>query len=133
MMNIPQKGILVFEDKGKKFTGEKHYLKNLISDCDIKVGTQDKNGKPIALTVEVSEAGTIDRDTFERKKDVPVVCEKMNYEKASPKNLFDKVSGLKSIFKENMKEGIDKEYYIQKGYRSLPISEAEYKNIDYIV
>lgn len=133
MMNIPPKGILVFEDKGKKFVREKHGLTNLISDCDIKVGTQDKNGKPIALTVEVSEAGSLDRDTFERKEDAPVVCKKMNYEETSPKNLFDKVRGLKSVLKSNIRKGIDKKYYMQDGYGSQSISEAEYKNVDYIV
>lgn len=133
MMNVPPKGILVFEDKGKKFIGEQHGLKNLINDCDIKVGTQDKNGKPVALTVEVSEAGTLDRDTFERKKETPVVCEKMNYEKTSPLNLFDKVLNLTYVLGSNKRKGINEQYMIDKGLYPETITESEYKNIDYIV
>lgn len=133
MVDIRNKGILVFEDKGKKFIKQEHALKNLTEDCDIKVSTQDKQGKPVALTVEVSQAGTLDRDTFERKEGAPVVCEKMSYEKSSPMNLFGRTKGLTSVLKSNIEDGINKKFYARNGIFSNEISEADYHNIDFVL
>ena len=133
MVDIQNKGILVFEDKGKKFVKQEHALKNLTSDCDIKVSTQDKQGKPVALTVEVSQAGTLDRDTFERKEGAPVVCEKMSYEKSSPMNFFGTAKELTYILKSNVKKGINKQFYAENGLFSDKISEADYHNIDFVL
>lgn len=133
MVDIQNKGILVFEDKGRKFIDEKHALKNLTSDCDIKVSTQDKQGKPVALTVEVSQAGTLDRDTFERKEGAPVVCEKMSYEKSSPMNLFGRTRKLTYILKGNIDNNIGKQFYAMNGSKKSEISEADYHNIDFVL
>lgn len=134
MVNIQNKGIVVFDDKGKKFIGERHSLTNLTKDYDIIVGTQDKEGKPVSLTVEVSQAGTIDRDTFERKSDAPAMCEKMNYEKLSPRSLFGITMNLVYILKNNLEEGkTGKNYYVKSGFARKEISEADYHNIDFVM
>ena len=131
MPYIDYKGILVFKDKGGKFQRTQNNIENLTRKYDIKVDTQDKDGKPVALTFEISDAGTLDRETFERKEGVPVLYGKTKYETTYPERLFTFARDLTALFHYNKVLGNNIVYRANDGYGPDNVSKEDYYNIDY--
>ena len=131
MASIDYKGILVFKDKGGKFQRTQNNIEILTDEYDIKVDTQDKDGKPVALTFEISDAGTLDRETFERKEGVPVLYGKTKYETTYPERLFTFARKLTACFNANKLDGINIGYCANNGYGPDEVSKEDYYNIDY--
>ncbi len=129
-------GHLYFYDEGKKFIGEVHGLKNLISDCDICVYSLTPKGQttPAWLIVKVTAAKCMDRylDSDASFSNRFVIMKKFDYEDLSPKNLFDKVRGLKSVLKSNIKNDIETKFYEQpaRSYGSLTCTPDEFFSIE---
>ncbi|HBL40706.1 MAG TPA: hypothetical protein DDY98_03710 [Ruminococcaceae bacterium] len=125
------KGILIFNDKGGKFRKNKNNLKILTAENDIIVGTQDKNGKPVALTFEISESGTLDRNTFERAEGATVLYAKIDYEKTPTDQVFSIARGFRNICSTNIRYGRKEKYIALIGIERETISKEEYYDVDY--
>ena len=101
-------GHLYFYDEGKKFIQEKHGLTNLISDHDICVYSLTPKGQttPAWLIVKVTAAKCMDRylDSNASFSERCVVMERMDYERSSPRNLFDRVRNLKGFCSYHLRE-----------------------------
>ncbi len=123
-------GHLYFYDEGKKFIQEKHGLTNLISDHDICVYSLTPKGhtSPAWLIVKVTAAKCMDRylDSNASFSERCVIMKRMDYERSSPMNLFDRVRSLKNILMANAEDGIETELYEQMGLRSKPLTAEEF-------
>ena len=127
-------GKLYFHDKAKKFIDQAHGLTNLISEHDICVYSLTPKGhtSPAWLIVKVTMAKCMDRylDSNASFKERCVIMKKMDYERSSPMNLFDRVRSLKNILEANDEENLETEFYEQAGLRSKPLTAEEFFSIE---
>lgn len=123
-------GHLYFYDEGKKFIGEVHGLKNLISDHDICVYSLTPKGhtSPAWLIVKVTAVKCMDRylDSNASFSERCVVMDRMDYERSSPMNLFDRVCNIGYVQMNNTRKSIETRFCEEMGLYSKPITAEEF-------
>ena len=131
-----KKGLLWFNDSGKKFLGEKHALTNLTWENDICVYSLTPKGEkqPKYLISKATHAGAMQKQFDGTATGVErfVVMSVTDYEKTDPLNLFNRTKNLCSLLSYNVREQVSAkaEFLRKKGIRSELLTSQEFFSIE---
>lgn len=128
------KGKLFFNDPYGKFNPLRITNNGFLKEHDIRVDVQEKDGKPVSLTIQMANAGalSLDEETF-RERNEPTAYMKCSYNKMLATNLFRALRMLSSRFSWNQELGVPVSYSMIVGGNgsSYPITQEQYESVDY--
>ncbi len=104
-----------------------------LNNHDIKLDTQNINGKPVALTIQVAHPGALalDKDTFEKRKE-PTAYIKCDYDNYPKNRLYDMVRKVVRFFDDYSKDK-NEQYFAMHGTYAARITKDQFDKKDYYI
>lgn len=127
-------GKLIFNDPYGKFNPLVVTNNGFLHMHDIRVDVQEKDGQPVSLIIQMTNAGalSLDEETF-RQRNEPTAYMKCSYNKTPAGGFFRALHKLSNRFSFNEEMGVLVSYSeIADGVgSSFPITQEQFESVDY--